>query len=719
MNDTLIYILQNILVIDVLILIVWALDKSFHWNIGHLWRKWIWLLICLRMLFPIEIHLQDFNESWKGIHIELEMVVQEDAEVQNSLSSQTKESRINGLQIYEPVSAGHIRSAMAETESTAAKDTNEHSSIMDFLKKYLNLALLGIWFLGFLIALFFHIFQYYFVKDFYFEDAIQSKDAKLYSFTKQLCKKHHIHRMPQLLEKEDATTPMTCGYFQKKLVYPPNVYDEYEMKLILQHELMHMKYFDPWYKTFVLIICDLYWFNPVFLLMKQMAYQDVEYVCDERVVKEMLPEEKKLYGTAIMKTVHSTSGRAMPSVVQFSVNKKELKNRLNNLFEFKNWYKGMIPLAVAFLVTAILTISVTINVKEVTAEESKGTQGRYVYLAEDAIAATYYTDDLNALNTQKDVESSYITERFTGFNHYYIDKDGVLWGTGSNTSWQLGIAEENDIENLEVIYSEPVRIAEDVIHVDVNINSEYVIYLTSSGELYGLGENVSGVLRLPIDTQMKENRWWQYTAKPQLLMTNVAFASAGQQCISVLTKDGGVLWWGELSATAGTVGHEGNMYAEEPTLMVQNARYTVCVDDTIAAIDNDNNLWLWGCNVWGECGKDGADYLLKPNLACTDVEMVWTNLLSTRQNIFNVEHWMRMNPYLMSEDSCSHEYTTFIRKTDGKMYACGIDLGHSVKSVMYYGDLYVDDSDYPENYTREYSTNFLPISVEEMKSKEP
>lgn len=61
---------------------------------------------------------------------------------------------------------------------------------------------------------------------------------------------------------------------------------------------------------------------------------------------------------------------------------------------------------------------------------------------EEVIAGTYPTDDLQALNWQKDAKSSYITDRFTGFNHYYIDENGTLWGTGENDSWQLGITKE-------------------------------------------------------------------------------------------------------------------------------------------------------------------------------------------------------------------------------------------------------------------------------------
>lgn len=717
MRDTLLYLLQNLLVIDLLILVIWVLDKRFQWKIGHLWRKCLWLFICIRMLFPVEIHFQDFNENWTGLQIELE-VKTEQAPV--FVEEESDPIRMNAVQIYEPVIADNSEKEAPEVyEGDTGSEIQNPKTAGDILKEYWGLILAAVWAAGFVVTLFYHILQYYFVKEFYFEEAISCEDGKILALLKECCKKHHIKCHPKLLEKQEAATPMTFGYMKRKLVYPPNVYDEKEMSLILQHELIHMKFFDSWYKTLILIICDLYWFNPVFLLMKRMAYQDVEYVCDEYITKKMSEEDKQIYGTAILKTVTGKYGKAAPSVVQFAVNKKELKNRLNNLFEFKNWYQGIVPLTLALILITIFVMGVSFSVKEVPVEAASDLVVTVEEMG-DSVAGTYYTDSLQSINAQKDVKSSYITERFTGWNHYYIDEEGILWGTGGNNMWQLGIADENDRGRFEEEYFEPIKIAEDVIHVDANVNSEFVIWLTSAGELYGLGANLCGVLRMPVVPDEKLNPDLNLASEPQLLMTDVAFASAGQKCISVLTKDGKVWWWGEMCATTGTVS-VGQMYSEEPRLMLENARYTVCDGNTAAAIDKDNNLWLWGCNVWGQCGVEGNDYITEPYMACRDVEMVWVDLLSLKQNVYDTEQWWGMNPYSFTtpENAVDYTYNTFIRKTDGKMYACGMDIGHYVKSVAYFGDIYIDDAESPDDYTRDYSPHFLRISVEEIQTKEP
>ena len=97
--------------------------------------------------------------------------------------------------------------------------------------------------------------------------------------------------------------------------------------------------------------------------------------------------------------------------------------------------------------------------------------------------------------------------------------------------------------------------------------------------------------------------------------------------------------------------------------------------------------------------------------------MVWPEFFSTRQNVFDTEEWDNWNPYTAPVDCCVQSYVTFIRKTDGKMYACGMDIGHNVKKVQYFGDLFIADSEYPENYTRNYSPMFLEITVEQSTGK--
>lgn len=116
--------------------------------------------------------------------------------------------------------------------------------------------------------------------------------------------------------------------------------------------------------------------------------------------------------------------------------------------------------------------------------------------------------------------------------------------------------------------------------------------------------------------------------------------------------------------------------------MLENATYTVCSAHSASAIDENNQLWTWGCNVWGQCGIDTSetgDYLKEAKMVCENVEMVWSEILSTRQNSFDLE-FIRENENWNLMNQMDIAYTTFIRKTNGTYYACGIDIGANSKA---------------------------------------
>ena len=103
--------------------------------------------------------------------------------------------------------------------------------------------------------------------------------------------------------QEEIKSPMLFGYWRPCILLPDKSYDAGELTMVIRHELTHAAKKDLWYKLLIVAVCDIYWFNPVFRLMKQSAFQDVEYVCDEKITRDMDPGERSAYGEAILKTM--------------------------------------------------------------------------------------------------------------------------------------------------------------------------------------------------------------------------------------------------------------------------------------------------------------------------------------------------------------------------------------------------------------------------------
>ncbi len=205
------------------------------------------------------------------------------------------------------------------------------------------------------------------------------------------------------------------------------------------------------------------------------------------------------------------------------------------------------------------------------------------------------------------IRNTYQTKLQEGFNTYEI-RDGKLYGSGENSSGQLGIA---DIHSQD-FYEQPVLIAENVIHVDAC--GETLIYLNEKNELYGVGSNRSGQLGQPMEGEDGETDRKDCITEPVLIMDHVKYASAGGGYIMILQEDGILYTMGDNlngqlgNGTARPVRDEwyakkGTVYSSEPVHVLDDIAFIAADDYTAAAISKKGDLWVWGDNSFGEIGN--------------------------------------------------------------------------------------------------------------------
>ncbi len=123
---------------------------------------------------------------------------------------------------------------------------------------------------------------------------------------------------------------MLFGYSKPIIVLPHRRYHEEEAEMILRHEIQHYKNRDLWYKFLIMFVCDLYWFNPVLRLMKKAAYQDIECICDEKVVRRLDLKGKKIYASTILETA-ARGKREVVFGTHFSRGKRSVETRIRNI----------------------------------------------------------------------------------------------------------------------------------------------------------------------------------------------------------------------------------------------------------------------------------------------------------------------------------------------------------------------------------------------------
>lgn len=532
---------------------------------------------------------------------------------------------------------------------------------------------------------------------------------------------------------ENIDMPMVFGLIRPKIYLPVSMESE-ELSDVIAHEKMHIKRKDGLFKMSAYLVCLIHWFNPFIWIAYFLFGSDLEKACDEEVIRTMSKEERKEYAYALL---HIAAGNGLKKkkifVAPICFGEGNVKSRIRNIMKYKYTLPG-IGIAVGIVIVALSVMFLT-EKKGGSAEESTKTAGMTEEPAEepeeestnennkenaDADAATggeeeilpvFYVEDRNVLQMEESfsLEDYYITSRYTASNHYYIDENNVLWGTGKNEFGQLGTG----TYGVEEYYEDPVRIAENVISVDASWNEYFCIYLTEGGELYGIGLNYAEVLlgegsESPVYTNINN---YQKVTEPILVMTDVAYARAGRECIVVLQNNKSAYWWGQYVATTSTNADYENywkleedasnpvkMFAAEPMKIMEQCKYITTGTFTGAAISESGELYTWGLNVFGQCGTPVTedDFVRTPVKVMDNVKMVWQGRI-----IFG-------DPMIRSSEfgrwESNYEYNTFVLKEDNSLLAVGLNMGNQEKVTQRNGDI-------AETQTHRYGDDFVPVQV--------
>lgn len=94
-------------------------------------------------------------------------------------------------------------------------------------------------------------------------------------------------------------SPFLFGLLRPK-IYLPSALDAASRAPVIQHEKAHLSRRDHWWKPLGFALLTIHWFNPMLWLAYLLLCRDIEMACDEKVVRQLSPEEKKAYSAALL-----------------------------------------------------------------------------------------------------------------------------------------------------------------------------------------------------------------------------------------------------------------------------------------------------------------------------------------------------------------------------------------------------------------------------------
>lgn len=343
MAGFLLYVFKLNVLAALLIVLVFGVSRFLSKKYSVWWRSWIWLAVSLILLVPVQI-----PDYWNVIHIQIPQQVTEER-----VPAVREEVRVQGQE-----AAGETlptENSLAASESTdLPKNTSQfREQGIQMLSVYQMLAV--VWLAAAALYGLYKLLGSYIVQRELKRWSMPVPDKSLEMNYQKLCRKMKVSHPPKLWMNAKVTTPLLTGLLRPRIYLPSDRYTWKELELLLSHELSHYRHHDLWYKLILQLVCIVYWFNPLLHWMRREADQDLEFLCDERIMKDGAHEERMQYNYLLAQTAAQRRNFYGLST-GFNGSLADLKKRMVNIMRAGKLKKGK------FIMFCFLAVFVFMNV---------------------------------------------------------------------------------------------------------------------------------------------------------------------------------------------------------------------------------------------------------------------------------------------------------------------------------------------------------------------
>lgn len=130
---------------------------------------------------------------------------------------------------------------------------------------------------------------------------------------------------------DHVKTPFILGVFKPRIFMPSSM-NELDVDYVVAHEKAHLKRLDHIWKPFGFLLLTVYWFNPVMWIAYILLCRDIELACDEKVIKDMSLDSKKLYSEVL---INCSMQRRLIVACPLAFGEVGVKERIKTVLNYK------------------------------------------------------------------------------------------------------------------------------------------------------------------------------------------------------------------------------------------------------------------------------------------------------------------------------------------------------------------------------------------------
>lgn len=265
-----------------------------------------------------------------------------------------------------------------------------------------------VWILGVLVMIFYTVFSYLRIER-------KVREAVQYEGNVWLC--------------DHVDTPFILGIVRPRIYLPSDI-SKQDMEYVIAHEKAHLKRRDHIWKPLGFMLLAVYWFNPVLWFAYILLCKDIEFACDEKVLKQMGSDIKKPYSDAL---INCSVPRKMISACPLAFGEVGVKGRIKSVLNYK---KPAFWIVIVAIVTSI-AVAVCFLTNPATKSETKLDADMQSFIEEqiteryshESEPNQYCFADIKVLGTKKSKKTTTVYmwafySRYTEFNGEIEDGGG-------------------------------------------------------------------------------------------------------------------------------------------------------------------------------------------------------------------------------------------------------------------------------------------------------
>lgn len=235
---------------------------------------------------------------------------------------------------------------------------------------------------------------------------------------------------------EKLTDGYLLGYIFPQ-IYLPEGLDEETGRMVIAHEQAHRRRGDNWLKLFAFGCLAFHWYNPLVWLAYILLCNDMEYACDEQVIRKLSERERIAYSTALL-SMEKKRNRLRVCPLPFG--ESSVRRRIITVLRYRKpaiWISAVAAAAVLFSAVFLLPDPVpdyppyykTLTSMLGKSRESVAREMDIVLQEDENSAAGYYKTPLRVKyeGVPMDIVLSFsiVDDRLWGFQYVAIYENNV------------------------------------------------------------------------------------------------------------------------------------------------------------------------------------------------------------------------------------------------------------------------------------------------------